>query len=109
MFFVLIGIVILFVSFIIALFSLIREQNEREEPSYPTGASEDQGGSVLVRQDVQSEPVFANGDNQDVSQQASTEGSFSTDEEIINEVAIGIQGRAVLSGEISISALRQKD
>lgn len=106
MFFVLIGIVILFISFVIALFSLTREQNEQEEPLLPMGIREEGlRDNTPAEQEVQmNEPVLADLDNQDVVGRVDAWEPFPWE-----EVKIGGGGRATLSGEISLSALRQKD
>lgn len=131
MFFVLIGIIILFVSFAIALFSLIREQEERGELSSPASASEgNAAGSAPAGQDVPSGPVLASGDNQDGLQQVANPAVSTSGEEtfpweveaedvslaeslhnkaIINEVAIGSEGQGrEMSGGFSVSDLRRK-
>ncbi|MDO8486824.1 MAG: hypothetical protein Q7S45_00810 [Candidatus Curtissbacteria bacterium] len=128
MFFVIVGVVILFASFIIALFSLVREQDEREE-SYLVPISQDTPESEAAEQEVllAGEPVLAGSENQDAEQDDAeavigSVGPFpwevggyddlgsteSSPEEIINEVAGGGQGREILSGEISVRDLRRK-
>lgn len=134
MFFVTVGIVILFVSFIIAVFSLVREQDGREEPYL--GAGGDAPGSSqptpVQQQEVllAGEPILAESDEgQDVQQQegvvealsASVEpfpwevddgeiGDLGQAVESANEILDEVdgQGRAVLSGEISVRDLQRK-
>lgn len=130
MFFVIVGIVILFVSFIIALFSLVREQDGREE-SYLAPAGKDKSDSEpAAEQEVLAlEPVLAESDENHAQQQEGAAGAVServepfpwevddgdiddsgqtveSTNEIIDKA--GGQGRGILSGEISVKDLRKK-
>ncbi len=123
MFFVTVGIAILFSSFIIALFSLIREQNERQEaaPAAPAKASE---AATVVTSPAPVEPTF---DAPEVPKPQAVgvldhrieevfpwEAGFrnvapeSPGENLVPETTVSNQVRDALSGEISVRSLRQK-
>ncbi len=131
MFFVIVGIVIIFISFIIALFSLIREQGGREE-SYPVPESKVVSGNepqpIAEQEDVSAvEPVMmaADSDEQDLQQDGVAgaaagsggpfpwevdEGGKLADNSLRGEttdMVSGGQGRE-MSGEISVRDLQRK-
>lgn len=135
MFFVIVGIVILFASFIIAVFSLVREQDGREEPYSASGgdASGSSQAPPAQQQEVllADEPVLAESyEGQDTQQQEGAVdevsgnaepfpwevddgeiGDLSQAAESANEIlddVDGSQGRGILSGEISVRDLQRK-
>lgn len=139
MFFVVLGIIILFASFAIALFSLIREQNSLEEVSVEAADEpvEREVGEAVSIGIAQGNPVDENGavglereepfpweaggeeDPQiarDLSSEAGSEPParpyvVAPKRELVSrelERELSEQGRQILSGEISLAALRQK-
>ncbi len=128
MFFVIVGIVILFASLLIALFSLVRELDRWEEPYLAPSSKDISAGEPFVEQGaLADEPVPAYDENQDEQQaglEATTAGTLepfpwemsgqddlglmeSARDEMLDEAGGG-QGHGILSGEISVRDLQQR-